>query len=90
MAVFRKDKPKRTVVRVYGADTLLGLLSPLLTAFMVSRGAWGPRDAAALRAMEIDAQKMANRGYRVVSSERYELPMFGAAFQRVTYELAGS
>jgi hypothetical protein len=87
MRLLDRDHHPRRVTRIYGADTLLGLLSPLITMFMVSRGAWGPRDAAVLREMEKDAQTMADRGYRVASAERFELPLFGAAYEKVTYEL---
>ena len=36
---------------------------------------------------ERDAQRMVNDGYRVVSSEWYELP-FGLGYQKVIYERA--
>jgi hypothetical protein len=78
-------KSKR-VVRTYGRWTLLGLLSPLLTAFMVSRGVWGSREGETLRAVEEDAQRMANAGFRVVSAEKYAVPFFGVAYVKVVYE----
>ena len=36
---------------------------------------------------ERDAQRMVERGYRVVSSEWYELPL-GLGYQKVIYEVA--
>jgi len=43
--------------------------------------------------MESDTLKMAEQGYRVLSADQYELPVFGpgnkkATWYKVTYELA--
>lgn len=60
-----------------------------MTALMVSLGLWRrPSQEVLLHQAEIDAQKMADQGYRVVSSEEREIPLFGVAYQKVTYELS--
>lgn len=54
---------------------------------MVQRGLRGTQQAeVSLVEAERDAQKMIERGYRVVSAEQYELPLFGVAYEKVTYE----
>lgn len=83
---------KRVVVKVYGGETVLfGLLTPILATFMVGLGLWRPRgfDARVLERAERDATEMARRGYRTASSDWYEPSLFGMAYLRVTYELAG-
>jgi hypothetical protein len=88
MGLVGKREMEHTVVRTYGRGSILGLLSPILAFFMASRGMNGWQQSA-VREMERDAVEMARRGYRVVSSEEREIPLFGAAWFRVTYELNG-
>ncbi len=78
-------RPRR-ITRSYGRGSILGLISPLVSFFMASRGfnGWQQR---ALQEMEDDAVAMGRQGYRVVSSEERSLPPFGIATYVVTYEL---
>jgi len=78
--------PQRTVVKTYGRGGYLGLLSPLLAFFMASRGMNGWQQSA-IREMEEDAVAMARRGYRIVSTEEFGIPLFGVIAYKVTYEL---
>ncbi len=91
MGLFRKSKPRR-VIRNYGRDSLIGLLSPLLAAVATSMGARIRlrSDAEVLAKMERDAIAMTRQGYRIASSMQYEIPFFGATWQKVTYELVES
>ncbi len=75
------------IVKHYGRGSFLGLISPILAAFMASLGMNGWRQSA-LRDMENDAIEMARKGYRVVSTEEAALPLFGAISYTVTYEAA--
>jgi hypothetical protein len=91
MALFRQP---RTVVKSYGRDSLVLWLNPLVAAVQASLGMRvGIRsEAEVLDAMEKDALKMAERGYRVSTADRYDLPvLFGrgqaASYYKVTYEL---
>jgi hypothetical protein len=43
-------------------------------------------DARIMKSAERDGARLAAQGYRVVSSDWYELPLFGFHFMRVTYE----
>ena len=77
--------PKRIVVKTYGRGSFSGLMSPILAALMASRGMNGWQQSA-VRDMDRDAVAMARRGYRVVSSEEYRIPLFGMTYCKVTYE----
>ena len=83
----RTSESKRVIVRTYGRGSFLGLLSPILAAFMASMGMRGWQESA-VRDMERDAVEMARQGYRVVSSEEFGYPRFGATYFKVTYEPA--
>ncbi len=90
MPLFGSSKPPRTVVREYGRDSFLGLLSPVLAAVYVS--VLGPQareryEAGLRERMEKDASDMIRRGYRIVSEHRYTMTPFGIAYIKVTYEL---
>jgi hypothetical protein len=37
--------------------------------------------------MERDAQDMASRGYRIVSSQEFKMPLLGFPYWKVTYAL---
>ena len=90
MHLFAGAKPKRIVVKTYGRDSLLGLLSPLLSAVLVSLGREGLRlksEAQVAREMQKDAEVMAGNGYRIVSSEHFEIARFGMAYEKVTFEM---
>jgi hypothetical protein len=76
--------PER-VTRTYGRGSLLGLLSPLLSFFMASRGMNGWQQSA-IRDMEKDALDMDRRGYRIVSTQESTMPVFGIAYYTVIYE----
>ena len=88
MGLFGKSEPARTVVRTYGRWSFLGLISPLLAILYVghlrAEGRVASEDPAVIR----DIAEMARKGYRVVSVEQYELPLFGIDYRRVTFELA--
>ncbi len=90
-------RPARTVVKSYGRDSLLLWINPLLSAMQTSLGLRvGLRSQAeVLDRMQKDVQVMADRGYRVVSSDQYDLPVLlapgqRASYYRVTYELIES
>lgn len=87
MRPFRSNEPKRIVVREYGRDSFLGLLSPLLA--LITVGILGPdrRAATIERAMEKDAALMFARGYRIASTHEYTVPRLGVGYLKVTYEL---
>ena len=87
MGLFGPGKPKRIVVKDYGRESFLGLLSPLLAAVTVGILGADRRAAAIERAMEKDAAAMFARGYRIASTHEYSLPRLGVAYLRVTYEL---
>lgn len=64
------------------------MLTAFLRTFMAAAGV-SPTlssETQVIEQAEQDAQRMVNRGYRVVSSEWYELP-FGLGYQKVVYEL---
>jgi len=81
-------KPAR-IVRVYGKA---GLLFGLMTAFLrTMASAVGvtmtpSSEARVIPQAERDAQRMVTQGYRVVSSEWYEMPL-GLGYLKVVYEL---
>ncbi len=79
--------PARTVVKSYGRDSLLLWINPLLSAMETSLGLRvGLRSKAeVLDRMQKDVLAMADRGYRVVSTDEYELPVILAPGQRATY-----
>jgi len=81
--------PKRTVVKVYGPGSFLGLMNPIMTSLMVSLGLWEARESELTQAMEQDAQQMANQGYRILSTQELRWPLLGFPYLRVTYELIG-
>jgi hypothetical protein len=88
MRLFGTSQPQRTVVKTYGRWSFLGLISPLLAMLYVGRLRTEGRLASEDPAVIHDIAEMARRGYRVVSMEQYELPVFGIDFRKVTYELA--
>jgi hypothetical protein len=77
------------VTRIYGRA---GLLFGLMTAFMRmwASAVVGTMPASSrehvIEGAERDAQRMVTQGYRVLSSEWYELPL-GLGYQKVIYEL---
>ncbi len=94
MRFFGSGTPARTVVKSYGRDSLLLWINPLLSAMQTSLGLRvGLRSQAeVLDRMQKDVLAMADRGYRVVSSDEYDLPVIlapghRASYYRVTYEL---
>ena len=85
---------RRQIVRTYGRDSLLVWLNPLISALQATLGLRvGFRsDAEVLQKMEADTLRMAEQGYRVVSADQYNVPLFGlrnekATWYKVTYEL---
>ncbi len=88
MGLFGKSEPPRTVVRSYGRWSFLGLISPLLAILYVGRLRAEGRVVSEDPAVLHDIAEMAREGYRVVSMEQYELPLFGIDYRRVTFELA--
>lgn len=87
-------KLRRVVVKEYGRDSILfAAINPLMTSLMVNvlgmKSPSGSADRIAL-AMENDAVKMAQRGYRIVSTHEYEQPRLGVSYYKVTYELVDS
>jgi hypothetical protein len=92
MPLFGPATPRRVVVRTYGRDSLVGLLNPLLTLMVRYFGMqlrFRSEEQVALE-MERDAVAMIRRGYRVASSEQFEMQPLGIVWHRVTYELAES
>ncbi len=94
MRFFGLGTPARRVVKSYGRDSLLLWINPLLSAMQASLGLRvGLRSQAdVLDLMQKDVLSMADRGYRVVSSDEYDLPVIlasgqRASYYRVTYEL---
>ena len=53
---------------------------------MASQGMNGWQESAA-RDTEDDAVAMARRGYRVVASGEYGIPLLGITYYKVTYQL---
>jgi hypothetical protein len=87
---FWRSRPPRTVVKTYGRDSLIALVNPLLALMARTFGfqlRLKPEDRVALE-MERDAIAMLRKGYRVVSSQQFEIAPFGATWHKVTYELA--
>jgi hypothetical protein len=94
MWFFGLGTPARTVVKSYGRDSLLIWINPLMSAMQASLGLRvGLRsEADVLDRMQKDVAAMADRGYRVVASDEYDVPVFlspgrQASYYRVTYEL---
>lgn len=85
MAVRGKRRPPDRIVKLYGLGSLMGAWSLLIAYVMAAGGMHGWRDAA-IRDMEKDAIELGKRGYRVVSSNEYTLPLFGLGYFKVTYE----
>jgi hypothetical protein len=79
--------PERTVVKVYGPGSFLGLMNPFMTALMVRLGFWEARESELVGAMERDAQDMASQGYRIVSSQEFKMPLLGFPYWKVTFAL---
>jgi len=90
MGLFGKRQPAHTVVKTNGRWSFLAFISPLLAILWVNQlraeGRLASDDPEVLR----DIAEMARKGYRVVCAERYELPVFGIDYRRVTFESAGS
>jgi hypothetical protein len=88
MGLFGDGSAPRTVVKTYGRWSFLGLISPLLAVLYVgklrSEGRLASEDPAVIH----DMAEMARKGYRVVSMETYELPVFGIDYRKVTFERA--
>jgi hypothetical protein len=92
MPLFGATSPRRLVVRTYGRDSLIGLLSPLLALVVRAFGMQlrlNSEDQVRLE-MEQDAVAMTRKGYRVASSEQFEIQPLGIVWHRVTYELPES
>lgn len=83
--MFGESKPRR-ITKYYGLRSLLAVISLPLAFISASRGGNGWQ-ARSERDAERDAQRMIERGYRVVSAEERSWPVFGVYFQRVEYEL---
>lgn len=79
--------PKRTVVKVYGPGSFLGLMNPVMTSLMIKLGFWDARESELIHVMDQDGQEMADQGYRIVSSQAFKMPLLGFPYQKVTYEL---
>ena len=88
MNLFRRSQPKKTVVKEYGRDSFLGLISPVMTImFMLGRRSPSSYQARVVASMERDAAEMLRSGYRIVSTHEYEQPALGITYFKVTYEL---
>ena len=91
MRLFGRSKQHpRIVVREYGRDSFLGMLSPVFAALYVTvLGSQGRLryEGRLQEQMEKDAAEMRRRGYRVTDQREYEMPPFGIHYHRVTYEL---
>lgn len=76
-------------MKIYGkAGLLFGLMTAFLRALLTAAGAApASTEARVIEVAEKDAQRMVEKGYRVVSSEWYEMPL-GLGYQKVIYELA--
>ena len=87
MRVLGFGNPPRIVVKAYGRDSLLVWMNLLLPALQASLGLRvGLRsDAEVLAGMQKDVLAMAERGYRVVASDEYELPILLAPGKRASY-----
>jgi hypothetical protein len=88
MGVFARREPPPTVVKTYGRWSFLGLISPLLAILYVGRLRAEGRVFSEDPAVIADMSEMARKGYRVVSMQQYELPMFGIDYRTVTYQRA--
>lgn len=89
LGLFGQATAKRIVVKSYGRDGLLGLANPLLTLIARTFGMQIrlKSEDQVLIEMGQDAVAMIKRGYRIGSSEQYEMPPFGVTWHKVTYEL---
>ncbi|HEY6959701.1 MAG TPA: hypothetical protein VI814_12830 [Candidatus Limnocylindria bacterium] len=77
------------MVKIYGkAGLFFGLMTAFARLLMTASGAHAPStESRVIEGAERDAQRMVEKGYRVVSSEWYEMPL-GLGYQKVIYELA--
>ena len=77
--LFGPSEPKRIIVREYGRDSLLVwanlLLAPLFAALGLRVGIHEDQLAARI---ESDAAAMRTKGYLVVSTQIFSLPVIGA------------
>jgi hypothetical protein len=83
----------QTVTKAYGRDAFVIWWNPILAWLMASAGLRVGlfSDAQVLQRMEADSLNMQARGYRVVSSDEFLLPIFGlrgrtTSYYKVTYE----
>ena len=76
-------------MKVYGkAGLFFGLVTMFMRALMSAAGLnAASSETRVIESAERDAQRMVEQGYRVVSSEWYEMPL-GLGYQKVVYELA--
>ena len=86
MGLFGKSERQRIVVKEYGRNSFLAVAVPLI-ALLVGRQGMERRQQAQALEMEKDAGLMLNKGYRIVSSQQYMLPMLSISYWKVTYEL---
>jgi hypothetical protein len=93
--LFGPSEPKRIIVREYGRDSLLVwanlLLDPLFAVLGLRVGIQSEDQLAAR--IESDAAAMRTKGYLVVSTQIFSLPVIGARaktanWYRVTFEMA--
>ncbi len=89
-----RSRPKPTVVREYGRDSLIVwanlLLGPMMAALGLRVGLRSEERLA--ERMAEDAAAMRKKGYLIASTETFSLPVLGsrdggAHWYRVTYEL---
>ena len=86
MGLFGKSERQRIVVKEYGRNSFLAVSVPLI-ALLVGRQGMERRQQAQALEMEKDSGLMLNKGYRIVSSQQYMLPMLSISYWKVTYEL---
>ena len=75
--------------RIYGKENILfALANPMLSLLFAARAVTPPAapEARILERAERDGQRLANEGYRLVSSEWYEMPLLRTRYLRVAYE----
>jgi hypothetical protein len=86
MGLFGSDKAKRIVAKEYGRNSFLAL-AVLPIALALGRQGMESRREAQAREMEKDAAEMLKRGYRIVSTQEYRLPLLSISYLKVTYEV---
>ena len=86
MGLFGRGAAKRIVVKEYGRNSFVGL-AVLPLALLLGRQGMENRREAQVREMEKDAAEMLKRGYRIVSTQEYRLPLLTISYLKVTYEL---